>query len=89
MKRHIGIALLLSVIYAAANPQEMHAQTSELSPAYWGVVLDSPAVKNVTVAKDVTYFKDDRATLGIDIYSPPGKRSGEKRPRAAWRRAPA
>ena len=28
----------------------------------------------------MTYLKDDRSTLGIDIYSPPGMKSGEKRP---------
>lgn len=55
-------------------------QTSELSPTKWGVVLDSPEAKKVTVKKDVTYLKDDRSTLGIDIYSPPGMKPGEKRP---------
>ncbi len=56
------------------------AQTSELSPTRWGVVLDSPATKNVTVKKDVTYLKDARSTLGIDIYAPPDLKPGERRP---------
>src|SRR5688572_2340252 len=56
------------------------AQTSEISPTRWGVVLDSPQMKNVSLKKDVTYLKDDRGTLGIDIYSPPGMKQGEKRP---------
>ena len=70
------IALLVTVL----APTILTAQTSELSPTRWGVVLDSPETKNVVVKKDVTYFKGERSTLGIDIYSPPGMKPGEKRP---------
>ena len=66
---------LLFIVVGSAS-----AQTSELSPARWGVVLDSPATKKVTVAKDVTYFKDERSTLGVDIYSPPGAKASDKLP---------
>jgi acetyl esterase/lipase len=76
MKRYAAFAFLFLLIAIASTP----AQTSELSPTKWGVVLDSPAAKNVNVGKDVIYFKDDRSTLGVDIYSPAGKRAGEKRP---------
>src|SRR5690606_4098732 len=53
---------------------------SELSPTHWGVVLDSPAMKDVTLKKDVTYLKDERSTLAADIYLPPGMKAGETRP---------
>jgi hypothetical protein len=43
-------------------------------------VLDSPAAKNVSVVKDVTYMKDDRATLAIDIYRPPGAQAADSKP---------
>jgi len=72
--------VLIGILIALAFVSMGWAQTSELSPTRWGVVLDSPEAKKVTVKKDVTYLKDDRSTLGIDIYSPPGMKAGEKRP---------
>lgn len=66
------------LLIALAAP--VAAQTSEISPTRWGVVLDSPQMKGVGLKKDVTYLKDGRGTLAIDIYSPPGAKQGEKLP---------
>ncbi len=68
--------LLLSLVASVL----VTAQPSELSPTRWGVVLDSPAAMNVTVKKNVVYLKDERSTLGIDIYAPPNMKAGEKLP---------
>ncbi|MEQ1762044.1 MAG: tetratricopeptide repeat protein [Pyrinomonadaceae bacterium] len=76
MKYLLCVGLITIVAAGLVSAQS----TSELSPTRWGVVLDSPEAKNVTVKKDVTYLKDDRSTLGIDIYAPPGMKAGEKRP---------
>lgn len=76
MKRIVFLILSLTFAAGAVAAQP----SSELIPTRWGVVLDSPAMKNVVVKKDVTYLKDDRSTLGIDIYTPPGMKSGEKLP---------
>jgi len=70
-------SFILFLFTAAAFP--VAAQTSEINPTRWGVVLESPQMKNVTLKKDVTYLKDVRGTLGIDIYSPAGMRKEEKR----------
>jgi tetratricopeptide (TPR) repeat protein len=71
-------AFIFIIFTAIALP--MAAQTSELNPTRWGVVLDSPQMKNVSLKKDVTYLKDERGTLSIDIYSPTAAKQGEKRP---------
>jgi len=76
MKRDLFVIIITALLGASAAAQS----TSDLSPTKWGVVLDSPATKNVQVKKDVTYLKDERSTLGIDIYSPVGIKAGEKRP---------
>jgi tetratricopeptide (TPR) repeat protein len=74
--RFITITLAGVIVSHFVNAQS----ASELNPTLWGVVLESPAMKNVRVKKDVTYLKDDRSTLGIDIYTPPGLKPGDKRP---------
>jgi tetratricopeptide (TPR) repeat protein len=44
------------------------------------VVYDTPATKTVRVTPEVTYLKDERSDLKIDIYSPPEAKAGERRP---------
>jgi tetratricopeptide (TPR) repeat protein len=56
------------------------AERSPLDPTVWGVVYDTPETKLVTVKRDVTYLKDARVELKLDIYLPPGAKAGEKRP---------
>lgn len=76
MKRILvaSLALLTAVFSVFAQPD------SDLNPTKWGLVLDSPAARDVRVKKDVTYLKDQRSTLGMDIYTPPGMKPGEKLP---------
>jgi tetratricopeptide (TPR) repeat protein len=49
---------------------------SPLDGRLYGVVYDVPATKDVTVKENVPYSGD----LKIDIYSPPGAKTSEKRP---------
>ncbi|MEP7322719.1 MAG: hypothetical protein ABI761_12405 [Saprospiraceae bacterium] len=44
---------------------------SQFDSRYWGVVLEQPAMKNVVIKRDITYLKDEKGNLKIDIYSPP------------------
>ena len=53
---------------------------SPINPTVWGVVYDVPTTKNVQVKKDVVYLKSGSRNLGIDVYTPPDFKPGEKRP---------
>ena len=44
------------------------------------MVYDVPATKNVKLKADVPYLKNTKDTLGIDIYTPPDMKAGEKLP---------
>ena len=59
------------------------AQTSNFSPfdaRHWGVVLEDPGMKGVIVKEDVIYLNEDKGTLHIDLYQPPGLGANERRP---------
>jgi tetratricopeptide (TPR) repeat protein len=56
-----------------ADPDLFDART-------WGVVLEDKAMKSVVTRADVVFLKDDKATLTMDLYLPPGIKKGEKRP---------
>lgn len=74
MNRRIAVLLILTGWQASAQ--------NSLSPfdtRNWGVVLEQPSMKEVTVTEDVAYFKGDKGSLNIDIYQPPGLGSNEKR----------
>ncbi len=68
--RLVCLAMLLLLCKEKVNSQQ-RAEENSLDPLYYGVVLDDPAMKQVQVKKDLTYFKDDKRDLHIDIYSPP------------------
>jgi len=53
---------------------------SPFDARHWGVVLEHPAMKDVIVKEDVTYLNDDKGSLKLDIYLPPGIQAKEKRP---------
>lgn len=53
---------------------------SVINPLSFGVVLDDPAMKSVIAKKDITYLKDEKGSLAMDIYSPPGLKGDERRP---------
>lgn len=77
MKLVVLLVILASSTLAAfaQGPQK-----SPLDPTHWGVVYDLPETKRVTVKSGVTYFKDARSDLQIDIYSPAGAKSTDKLP---------
>ena len=59
MMSNIKFYILFIAIFAlnaAAQTTNTNNQRSPLDPAVWGVVYDTPATKNVTVKRDITYF---------------------------------
>lgn len=78
MRSSVAIVGLVFVFAAGAFAQT--GQRSPLDPTAWGVVYDTTATMQVKVTPEVTYFKDDRSDLKIDIYSPPDAKAGERRP---------
>jgi tetratricopeptide (TPR) repeat protein len=81
MKSKLWMFVLSSSVFVlAAAVVDAQTQVSEIDPTRWGVVLDSPAMKNVTVKKDITYLKDEKSTLAVDIYLPADAKAAEKRP---------
>jgi tetratricopeptide (TPR) repeat protein len=77
MKQHLTLLFILIGIKVLAQNSPT---TYPLDPRYWGVVLEHPAMKNVIVKQDVPYWKDEKGSLNIDIYLPPGLKSSELRP---------
>ena len=75
-----------SIVFAAilfTCPIVVFAQSTPKSPldaTIWGVVYDIPETKRVTVKSGVTYFKDAKSDLQIDIYLPAGAKSTDKLP---------
>ena len=76
MKLTLVLAALL--IGKIVHPQG--SQSSPIDPLSYGVVLDDPGMTKVITKKDITYLKDEKGSLNIDIYSPPGLKAGDKRP---------
>lgn len=72
----IGCFALPCFAQGTAAPQPR----SPLDASNWGVVYDIPASREVTVRTDVPYLSDERSTLTMDVYLPPGLKAGEKRP---------
>lgn len=73
-------AILFTLALFPLTLSAQNRERSPLDPTVWGVVYDTPATRNVKLTSEVTYFKDDRSDLKIDIYTPPEARAGEKRP---------
>jgi tetratricopeptide (TPR) repeat protein len=76
----IKFCILIIFIISSFAFAQTNTQRSPLDPANWGVILDHPAVKNVTVKRDVTYLTTPAGAQTIDIYTPPGAKAGEKLP---------
>ena len=76
------LLILISALFAAAQTTNTAPQGSQLDPTAYGVVLDTPATKNVTVKRDITYFTSPAGAQTIDVYTPPGSK---KRPKAPGR----
>jgi pentatricopeptide repeat protein len=80
---NIKFYILFITIFAitvSAQTTNTSNQRSPLDPGVWGVVYDTPATKNVTVKRDITYFTSPAGAQTIDIYMPPGVKSGQKLP---------
>jgi len=43
-------------------------------------VMEHPGMKEVTVKEDVIYLKDEKGSLQMDVYMPPGLENHEQRP---------
>jgi tetratricopeptide (TPR) repeat protein len=69
---------LLVTLSVALNAQP--GNESPFNANHWGVVLEDPNTSHVTVKKDLTFFKDGKGELRIDMYLPSKLKAGEKRP---------
>ena len=80
MKHWIAIATcgLLTCIHSFSQGNNNHVL--ELDPYDYGVVLDDSRMKTVVVKKDIPYLNDEKGTLHIDLYSPPGLKAKDMRP---------
>lgn len=78
--KYLLSACLLLTSTALVNAQSDTQARSPLDATVWGVVYDTAATRTVKVTPDVTYLKDDRSDLKIDIYTPADAAAGEKRP---------
>ncbi len=51
-----------------------------MNATQYGVVLDHPDMKKVTLQPDVRFLSDAKSQLHMDVYQPPGLKPHEKRP---------
>ena len=77
MRHLIPLAGLLAISAASAAAQ---SPTSELDVTRFGVVLEHPDTRRVTVHQDVAYMTTPAGPQNLDIFLPPGLKAGEKRP---------
>lgn len=73
------LALLIFLVGFRVSAQEP-GPISPFDARHWGVVLEHPDMKKVTLKEDITYFKDDKGSLKMDIYLPPQIEANERRP---------
>ncbi|HMJ68592.1 MAG TPA: tetratricopeptide repeat protein [Cyclobacteriaceae bacterium] len=74
------LTFIFSLLLVSLTLNAQSSDTSPFNPNHWGVVLEDPNIKNVTVRTDIPYLKDDKGDLRIDMYVPPKLKAGEKRP---------
>ena len=72
--------IILAALFVLPAAAQNAGTRSPLDPTVWGLIYDTPATKTVKVNNDITFFKDDRSELKLDIYSPPEAKSGDRRP---------
>ena len=72
-----------STLFLAVIPSVLCAQTprpSELDVTRYGVVLDHPGTRSVTVREGVVYLTTPAGPQAIDVYQPVGVSSGQLKP---------
>ena len=69
-----------SLLFGICSFSQGNQSSSPIDPLSFGVVLDDPGMKTVVVKKDITYLKDEKGSLNLDVYSPPNLKANEKRP---------
>jgi Tfp pilus assembly protein PilF len=72
-----GILLVLILLSGAALGQK---PLSVFDGRSWGIVLETPEMKNVVVKNNVIYLNDAKGTLKMDVYAPPDLKPTERRP---------
>jgi tetratricopeptide (TPR) repeat protein len=61
----------------------LYAQQQNLSifdGRSWGVVLEHPDMKNVSLRSNVPYLSDSKGALRLDVYLPPGVKATDRLP---------
>lgn len=77
---HMKFSVFCLCLLATAAFSQQNGEPYTLKPLSFGVVMDHPDMKKVTLKPDVTYFKNEESELHMDVYLPPGLKPGEKRP---------
>lgn len=71
---------LLALALVATTATAQGPRPSALDVTGFGVVLDHPDTRRVTVHEGVAYLTTPAGRQDLDIYLPPGLRPGERRP---------
>ena len=74
------IVLAGFVVGIASSALAQGPRPSDLDVTRFGVVLDHPDTRRVTVKEDITYMTTPAGRQDVDIYLPPDLRAGERRP---------
>jgi len=72
--------VLLALVLLATTAAAQGPRPSALDVTGFGVVLDHPDTRRVTVHEGVAYLTTPAGRQDLDIYLPPGLRAGERRP---------
>ena len=68
------------LLFSLETKSQGNSKSEQLDPLSFGLILDDPEMKNVIVKKDITYLKDEKGELKIDIYQPSKLKTNENRP---------
>ncbi len=70
-----------ALILISANAfSQSTTSSSVMDPLSFEVILDDPSMKDVSIKKDVTFLKDEKGSLNMDLYVPPNVRANQKLP---------
>jgi acetyl esterase/lipase len=77
----LGLSLLLSMVVADPPNESPEARMRRMAEVVnKPVVYTVPGMDKVTVRRDLVYKTTDDPHLKMDVYTPPGAATGEKRP---------
>ncbi len=75
-----SFALFLSILLVTGSSFAQRDQKPGLDASELGVVYRVPAMAKVSISRDIVYRADEKRTLTIDVYRPPGVSTARKLP---------